>query len=235
MDGRAAFATVFTFANVAGCAGRGTSRDISGSPSRGHDWRSRTFAAPPEGVFQAAEKAVLRKYRVEYNDPDRRVIRFHVGTTAWSWGYNMNLTVEPTEAGGSIARVEVEKSGGPVLSWGSGGKEVTQIFQWMDQELTNAKAASSPGRDGDAAGASPDAAQPGVYRITSIPEGAQIRADGALVGQSPALLRLPPGKHTIKVSMDGFADWTADVTVLPDSEVTVKATMERPIRKSRAR
>ncbi len=99
------------------------------------DWKKKSFSAPADEVFRAAEKVVLQHHRVDFKDSDKRIIRFHVGTTAWSWGYNMSLAVEAADNGTSTVRVEIEKSGGPVFSWGSGKKEVRKIFQWMEEEL----------------------------------------------------------------------------------------------------
>ena len=49
------------------------------------DWKQRTFQASADEVFQAAEKAILRHHKIKFKEERGRVIRFHVGTTAWSW------------------------------------------------------------------------------------------------------------------------------------------------------
>jgi len=100
------------------------------------DWKTATFAASVDSVYQAAERAIAKKHEVKSKDPGLHVIRFHVGTTAWSWGYNMNMTIEDTGNGMSRATVEIEKSGGPALSWGSGKKEVNKIFDQMRKGIT---------------------------------------------------------------------------------------------------
>ncbi|PYV10681.1 MAG: hypothetical protein DMG23_06860, partial [Acidobacteria bacterium] len=61
--------------------------------------------------------------------------RFHIGTTAWSWGYNVGLTVEPAGDKTSEGRVAIEKTGGAVFSWGSGKKEINKLWGWIEEEI----------------------------------------------------------------------------------------------------
>ena len=51
--------------------------------------------------------------------------------------------------------------------------------------------------------------------------------DHAFVGNSPATLKLMPGKHTIRVTMSGYKDWSREMTVLAGSEVNLTATLEK--------
>jgi hypothetical protein len=52
------------------------------------DWRQHQFSASPDTVYQAAVKVIGLHHSIQSKDPETRTIRFHVGTTAWSWGYN---------------------------------------------------------------------------------------------------------------------------------------------------
>jgi len=47
------------------------------------------------------------------------------------------------------------------------------------------------------------------------------------VGNTPATLRLAPGKHTIKVSEKGYKAWSKDLSVIASSEVSLKAALEK--------
>jgi hypothetical protein len=67
-------------------------------------------------------------------------VDFHVGTTAWSWGYNMRLYVTDVDAEHSQVEIGILKSGGKALSWGSGKKEVRKILAGLDAELAASKA-----------------------------------------------------------------------------------------------
>ncbi len=74
---------------------------------------------------------------------------------------------------------------------------------------------------------SAEPAQQGTIIVTSTPEGADVSVDGAFVGNTPATLKLAPGKHTIKVSMAGYKEWSREISVLSSSDVKLTATLEK--------
>jgi hypothetical protein len=104
-------------------------------PLGAQDWTSRRFFSSADDVYRSAVKAIALRHDIKSNDRVGRVIEFHVGTTAWSWGYNMRLSVESESDKTSIVRLEIKKSGGRVLSWGSGRKEAFKIYRWMEADL----------------------------------------------------------------------------------------------------
>jgi hypothetical protein len=63
--------------------------------------------------------------------------------------------------------------------------------------------------------------------VASNPDGADISVDDAFVGNAPATLKLSPGKHTIKVTMAGFKDWSRDITALAGSDAHLSANLEK--------
>lgn len=67
----------------------------------------------------------------------------------------------------------------------------------------------------------------GTVTVTTFPDGADIYADSAFVGNGPAVLKLPEGKHTIRVSMAGYKDWSREISVLAGSEVKLTAVLGR--------
>jgi hypothetical protein len=67
----------------------------------------------------------------------------------------------------------------------------------------------------------------GTVSVTSNPDGADVYADGQFVGNSPAVLKLKPGKHTVTVKLFGHQDWSREITVEPGSEVRLTATLEQ--------
>jgi hypothetical protein len=100
------------------------------------DWSKRAFSAPPGEVFAAALKSIAAQHHeIKSKDETNKVIGFHVGTTAWSWGYNMVLRVESVEKNASNVSIEIARSGGKTVSWGSGKKEVLKIFDGIEKEL----------------------------------------------------------------------------------------------------
>jgi hypothetical protein len=66
-----------------------------------------------------------------------------------------------------------------------------------------------------------------MIALVSNPVGAEVTIDEAFMGNAPAKLRLKAGKHTIKVSMAGYKDWTREMTVMSGSEVNLAATLEK--------
>jgi hypothetical protein len=70
-------------------------------------------------------------------------------------------------------------------------------------------------------------ADKGSVNVSSNPSGADVLLDGNFIGNSPASLKLAPGKHTILVKMSGWKDWTRDLTVQPGSEVQLAAVLEK--------
>ena len=100
------------------------------------DWATHKFAGTPDKVFDAAKTAIAgQHHEVKDADAASHTVKFHVGTTAWSWGYNMVLKVEAEPGGGSTVTVDIDRSGGKSVSWGSGSKEVKKIFAHMEEML----------------------------------------------------------------------------------------------------
>jgi hypothetical protein len=54
--------------------------------------------------------------------------------------------------------------------------------------------------------------------VSTNPDGADIYADGVFVGNAPANLKLPAGKHTIRVSQSDYKDWSREITAQAGAE-----------------
>jgi hypothetical protein len=105
------------------------------------DWAKRDFSAPADRVFAAALRSIQEQHHeVKSKDDGNRTVDFHVGTTAWSWGYNMRLAVTRIDEAHARAVVEISRSGGKAVSWGSGKKEVAKILAGIDADLAGQKA-----------------------------------------------------------------------------------------------
>jgi hypothetical protein len=103
-------------------------------------WARRDYEAPIDLVFTAALKSLHEQHHeVKSTNDASHTVDFHVGTTAWSWGYNMRLTVTPIDQTHSQVVVGISRSGGKAVSWGSGKKEVLKIFAGIDAELASQK------------------------------------------------------------------------------------------------
>jgi hypothetical protein len=73
------------------------------------------------------------------------------------------------------------------------------------------------------------AAEPakGAVNVSSNPAGADVLLDGSFIGNTPALLKLAAGKHTIIVKMSGQKDWSREITVEAGSDVQLTANLEK--------
>ena len=67
----------------------------------------------------------------------------------------------------------------------------------------------------------------GTISVISSPEGADVYADDQFVGNSPATLKLNPGKHVIAVKMESYKDWSREISVQAGSDVKLTATLEK--------
>lgn len=86
----------------------------------------------------------------------------------------------------------------------------------------------------EAAQAQPvEAAQPaapspgGTLNISTVPYLADVFVDGKDMGYSPAKIRLSPGKHSVKVSKNGYQPYMKEVVVALDSEQKLDVTLEK--------
>ena len=73
----------------------------------------------------------------------------------------------------------------------------------------------------------PAATETGSIVVTSTPDGAEVYVDGAFVGNAPATLKLAAVKHAVKVTLQGYKDWTKEITVLPSSDLKLNASLEK--------
>jgi hypothetical protein len=63
--------------------------------------------------------------------------------------------------------------------------------------------------------------------VQSDPTGAEIYLDEQLVGSTPSVLAVAPGKHAFRLHAAGRADWSRQVSVLTGSNITLAATLDK--------
>ncbi len=187
------------------------------------DWAKRDYDVPASQVYVAALKSIqVQKHEVQSKDAQAFTVDFHVGITAWSWGYNMRLVVTPVNEKRSTATIGILRSGGKAFSWGSGRKEVRKIFAGIDTEISSSKASAQPPPS-----AQSEPSNSAVVEISSEPPGADIELEGKFVGNTPNTLRLKPGEYTITVKKAGYLAWSRKLTALADNELKVRAELEK--------
>ena len=79
-----------------------------------------------------------------------------------------------------------------------------------------------------AAAAAPAAHHFGTLRVDSTPSSADVYLNGSLAGQTPLVLRkLPVGSRAVRVSLDGYANWSRAVRIVADQTTPVSARLDR--------
>lgn len=118
-----------------------------------------------------------------------------------------------------------------------GGRPRRQLYAFLSSDPGNStvSAIASPNQQVSAA---EQEVQPGTLSkkplqqtvrcsFGSVPLGAEVTVDGQYVGGTPSVLPLSTGAHNVVLSMPGYVPWTRELTVLPGSELTVNAVMEK--------
>jgi hypothetical protein len=94
----------------------------------------------------------------------------------------------------------------------------------QEEKATTNGTASIPASETPTKGVSNGVA---TISVSSNPDGADIYADDSFIGSAPATLKLSVGKHTIKVSMAGFKDWSREITAQAGAEAHLTAGLEK--------
>lgn len=87
-----------------------------------------------------------------------------------------------------------------------------------------ARAKEVPAKESPAEPKPPPEEESGTVLVSSTLSGAEVYVDGAFVGNTPARIKLSPGKHALRVAMAGQDDWVRQLSVLPGSELKISAT-----------
>jgi len=64
-------------------------------------------------------------------------------------------------------------------------------------------------------------------QLSSTPAGAEITIDGNDAGNTPSLIKLRPGTHSIRITKDGYAPWQRSIDTSAGESRTVAATLEK--------
>ena len=105
-------------------------------------------------------------------------------------------------------------------------KERSEIPAGLVANTTKAPEESKP-TPAAVAAAGPVDESKALVQLSSTPDSAEVYLDNAFVGNTPAVLKLPVGKHTIKLTSSGFKDWTRELDAQAGMEVHLKATMDK--------
>ncbi|MBI3477294.1 MAG: PEGA domain-containing protein [Acidobacteria bacterium] len=208
--------------------------------------KKKTYNNSPEQVFIAAMRTARERHVVTYVNEKMLMFTFETGRSFASEGFVANAAVEPEGTDKSTLIINVQNKRG--MSWGAGDRMAEKFYDQVSDELAGDSKQASAVKSTEKAIAVPDAkaapetpsitksadAAPapapkdeGKITLNSVPDGAEVYVDDNFVGNTPAALKLPSGKHKVKVSDKGYADWEKEISVFAGSDVNMKATLEK--------
>jgi hypothetical protein len=206
--------------------------------------KKKLYNNSPEQVFLAAVRTARERHIVTYVDEKMLMFTFETGHSFTSEGFVATASVEPEGTNQATLIINVQNKKG--MSWGAGDRMADKFYEQVADELageskqaaavkTTEKAIAVPDPKAvpaapsitKSADATPASKEEGKIILTSVPDGADVYVDDSFVGNAPATLKLPAGKHTVKVSQSGYAAWTKEISVFAGSEVNMKATLEK--------
>lgn len=191
-------------------------------------------------LFTAALRTARERHVVTYVDEKMLMFTFETGRSFFSKGFVANASIEPQNESSATLVINVQSKDGEA-AWGAGDRMADKFFDQVKEELAGAVKQKSAVKPEEAAVpvAPPKAVPPepaltapadkarGTVVLSATPENADVTVDGSFVGNAPVNLKLAPGKHTIVVSAKGYQGFTREITVMPDSEVRLTASLEQ--------
>jgi PEGA domain len=197
--------------------------------------KKKTYGNAPQDVFNAALKTARDRHVITFVDEKNLLFTFKTGQSVFSSGFIANATVEPAPNGGGTLTINVQKKDGGGLDFDAGDRMADKFFDQVTQELAGESAQAAAVKPPAPTVAIPDsvvaaqvpATAPGTVSLRSTPAATEVSVDGAFVGETPADLKLTPGKHTVSVVAAGYKTWSRDLTVLAGSTTNLNAALER--------
>jgi len=207
--------------------------------------KKKTYNNTTDELFAAALRTARERHVVTYVNEKMLMFTFETGRSFTSQGFVANASVEPEGENKATLIINVQNKQG--LSWGAGDRMADKFYEQVADELAGEVKQKSdvrsqvgaistpppkdvpaePALTKPAASAAAVADDKGSVIVKSDPDGAEVYVDDAFVGNAPATLRLPNGKHTVKVSQTGYKAWSKELAVFAGSEVQLKAALEK--------
>jgi len=112
--------------------------------------KEKVFNNTAQDVFQAALRTARERHVVTYVDEKNLMLTFETDTSAFSYGFNANASVEQEADGKSKLILNVQKKNtgqNAGTSWGAGDRMADKFFQQVEEELARQpqqKAAAKP-------------------------------------------------------------------------------------------
>lgn len=164
----------------------------------------------PVALFGLFHKTRLHYIGIQYKTPDGK--NAGILLQGDKDNYRAILVALQGVSGAPVSVSEKDRSYVPVGVSTSIAKET---------EETRAASEAQPA-SGEAA-----ASGVGTVAVATVPDGGEIYSDDQFCGNAPATVKLKPGKHTVRVKMAGFKEWSREISVGAGSEAHLTATLEK--------
>lgn len=169
----------------------------------------------PVALFGLFHKTRLHYIGIQYNTPD---------------GKNAGILLQGDKDNYRAMLVALQGVSGAPVAVGDKDREFIPVG--LTTSVAKGETASSGKPElKDASMTSTPAAAPadaiGTVSVSSTPDSADVYVDGQFYGNAPATLKLKPGKHTIGVKMNGYKDWSREVTTDAGSDARLSAALEK--------
>jgi predicted Ser/Thr protein kinase len=93
--------------------------------------------------------------------------------------------------------------------------------------FTRGRDAAGPTAAPSAPASVPQETAASSIRLSTSPAGARVFLDGASKGETPLLLSASPGKHEVRIALDGYEEWEAQVDLALGAEVPLDVELVR--------
>lgn len=159
----------------------------------------------PVALFGLFHKTRLHFIGIDYNDAAGK----HGGLLLQGDkdNYRAILQTLSSATGQPVAVAEKEREFVPTQV------KTTVVKGGSEEETASASASATP--------------HTGSVVVDSSPANAEVYLDSAFVGNAPATLKIAAGKHVIRVALNGYKEWSKEITILADSELKLSAGLEK--------
>jgi PEGA domain len=164
----------------------------------------------PVALFGLFHKTRLHYIGIQYNTPDGK--NSGILLQGDKDNYRAILVALQGVSGAPVSVSEKDRSFVPVGVSTSVAKDAVET-----QTVAETKSTA----------ATTDAGGIGTVAIATVPDGGEIYSDDQFCGNAPATVKLKPGKHTVRVKMAGFKEWSREISVGSGSEAHLTATLEK--------
>lgn len=164
----------------------------------------------PVALFGLFHKTRLHYIGIQYRTPD---------------GKNAGILLQGDKSNYRAMLVALQGVTGAPVSVAE--KERSFVPVGVTTTVTKDTEPSTPATAKPLAENAPSADAVGTVSLSTTPDGADVYVDGQFNGNSPATLKLKPGKHTIRVSATGYQEWTREITTDAGSTAHLAATLQK--------